>query len=56
MKYNRRAWSYKIKIWFYRLTFQDIKVSLKKIFSVVIEFVIALLGFLFIFLFHGFFH
>lgn len=56
MKYNRRAWSYKIKMWFYRLTFRDIKVSLKKIFSVVIEFVIALLGFLFIFSFHGFFH
>ena len=53
---KRNSFLYKIKMLFYRLTFRDIKVSLKKIFAVAIEFVIALLGFLFIFSFHGFFH
>ena len=47
---KRNSFSYKIKMWFYRLTFRDV-VSMSKIaiFSV-INFVMLILGFLVLFL------
>lgn len=56
MKRTRKSWSYKIKMWFYRLTFEDIKKTANIICSFVFEFVIALLGFILLFLIPALFH
>ena len=56
MKYNRRAWSYKIKMWFYRLTFKDLKKFLYVIGSNLLEIIMIILGFVLLFIFPAFFH
>lgn len=56
MKRTRNSIQYKINMWFYRLTFQDIKNIYKKIGNLVFEFIIALIGFLMIFIFPALFH
>ena len=56
MKRTRNCMSYKIKMWYYRLTFGDIKNILKKVSSFVFEFIIAFLGFILFFVFPALFH
>ena len=56
MKRTRNSLSYKIKMWYYRLTFGDIKHALKVGCSFVFEFIIALLGFILFFIFPALFH
>ena len=56
MKYNRRAWSYKIKMWFYRLTFKDLQKFLYAIGSNLLEIIMIALGFILLFIFPAFFH
>ena len=56
MKRSRNCLSYKIKMWYYRLTFRDIKHMIKIICSFAFEFVIALLGFILFFIFPALFH
>lgn len=56
MKRTRNSLSYKIKMWYYRLTFGDIKRALKTCYSFAFEFIIALLGFILLFLIPALFH
>lgn len=56
MKRTRKSWSYKIKMWFYRLTFEDVKKTTNIICSFAFEFVITLLGFILLFLIPALFH
>lgn len=56
MKRTRNSLSYKIKMWYYRLTFGDIKRALKTGYSFAFEFIIALLGFILFFIFPALFH
>lgn len=45
----RNSLKYKIEMWFYRLTFRDVKQGIKIIFNFMFEIIIAILGFIFIF-------
>lgn len=56
MKRTRNSIWYKIDMWFYRLTFRDVKNACKKVGNIVFEFIIALIGFLMIFIFPALFH
>ena len=56
MKRTRKSWSYKIKMWFYRLTFEDIKHAVKIVLGIAFEFIIVFLGFVLIFIFPALFH
>ena len=56
MKRTRNSLSYKVKMWFYRLTCRDIKYIVKIIFSFMLEFIIIFLGFISIFILPAFFH
>lgn len=56
MKRTRKSWSYKIKMYYYRLTFRDIKLFGRKIFSFMFDFIIAVLGFVLIFVLPALFH
>ena len=56
MKRTRKSLSYKINMWFYRLTFQDIKQVVTNIALTVLEILMTLLGFLIIFLLPALFH
>lgn len=56
MKHTRNSIQYKITMWFYRLTFRDIKNSCKKVSNIIFEILIALIGFFMIFIFPAFFH
>lgn len=53
---SRNRFSYKVKMFFYRLTFRDIEDMLSNICFIVFEIVTAILGFLFIFIFPALFH
>lgn len=52
----RNSLKYKIKMWFYRLTFRDIAHVMKEIFNFTFEIVIAILGFIFIFIIPALLH
>lgn len=56
MKRTRKSISYKINMWVYRLTFQDMKKAIKIVLSYLFEIIIALLGFVIIFIFPAIFH
>lgn len=56
MKRTRKSLSYKINMWFYRLTFQDIKKVINNITLTILEMLMILLGFLIIFLLPALFH
>lgn len=56
MKRSRNCLSYKIRMWYYRLTFKEIKKVLKMVFSFVLKFVITLIGFALLFIFPALFH
>lgn len=47
---RRQSINYKIKFWFYRLTFRDIKDFINKIFSFSFEFITGALMFLVLFI------
>jgi len=53
---RRKSLIYKIKFWFYRLTFRDIENGCRNIFSWIFEFVMCVLIFAMIFLVPAFFH
>ena len=53
---KRHSLKYKIKMWFYCATREDYKMMLNKISNFVIEFLIGLIGFLFLFIFPALFH
>lgn len=52
---KRNSFSYKIKMWFYRLTFRDVILTSKIILISVINFIMVVLGFLIIFFGPSFF-
>jgi len=56
MKRTRNSIWYKINMWFYRLTFQDVKNVCKKAGNIIFEFIIGLIGFLMIFILPALFH
>ena len=56
MKRTRDCLSYKIKMWYYRLTFEDVKCMLKMIISFIFKFIIAFLGFILLFILPAIFH
>ena len=56
MKRTRKSLSYKINIWLYRLTFQDIKKVIINIILTMLEILMTLLGFLIIFFLPALFH
>ena len=56
MKRTRNSLSYKIKMWYYRLTFRDIKHAVKIVLGFVFEFIMVFLGFVLIFLIPALFH
>lgn len=56
MKRNRKSFDYRIKMWFYRLTFKDITKALFIILSNVGLFITGLVLFLSIFILPAFFH
>lgn len=56
MKRTRKSISYKVNMWIYRLTFQDIKKAMKTVISYLFEIIIAFLGFAIIFIFPALFH
>lgn len=47
---RRQSINYKIKFWFYRLTFRDIKDFINKIFSFSFEFITGAIMFLILFI------
>lgn len=53
---RRKSLNYKIKFWFYRLTFRDISTGIKTVLSWMIEFVMCAIVFGLIFLVPAFFH
>lgn len=53
---SRNRFSYKVKMFFYRLTFRDIENMLSNVCFIAFEIVTAILGFLFIFIFPALFH
>lgn len=56
MKYTRYSLRYKIKKWFYSLTVQDIKKSVKKIGLICVEFIIVFIGFVLFVIILALFH
>ena len=52
----RNRMSYKIKMWFYMLTFEDVIRGTKCVFRFIGDFLILLLGFIILFYFPAFFH
>ena len=52
----RKTWQYKIKMWLYRITFRDIKNGSKIFFDFVIEIIMAILGFILLFIIPAFLH
>lgn len=56
MKRTRKSLSYKINMWFYRLTFQDVKKVVNNIALTILEMLMILLGFFIIFLLPALFH
>lgn len=56
MKRGRNSLSYKIKMWYYRLTFQDVKKAFNVFKEFMFGFIIAILGFILLFIFPAFFH
>lgn len=56
MKRTRNCLSYKIKMWYYRLTFRNVKNYLKMCGLFIFEFIMAFLGFILIFIFPAIFH
>ena len=56
MKRNRKALDYRIKMWFYRLTINDISKTAWVIFSTIGLFITGLILFLSIFLLPAFLH
>lgn len=52
---KRNSFSYKIKMWFYRLTFRDVASMGKTAIISVINFIMLILGFLILFLGPSFF-
>lgn len=56
MKRTRKSLSYKINMWFYRLTFQDVKKVINNITLTILETLMILLGFFIIFLLPALFH
>ena len=52
---RRNSFSYKIKMWFYRLTFRDVIFTSKIIIISVINFIMVVLGFLILFFGPSFF-
>ena len=56
MKRTRNSIWYKIDMWFYRLTFRDVKNACKKVGNIAFEFIIALIGLLMICIFPALFH
>lgn len=55
-KEKRNSLSYKIKMFFYRLTFQDVKNSVHSILKIIFEIITTILGFLALFFIPAFFH
>lgn len=52
----RKTLQYKIKMWFLRLTFRDVRYGIKISFLTVFEFVTAIVGFVALFIFPALFH
>lgn len=52
----RKTLRYKIKMWFYHLTFNDIKKGIKNIVFFIIDMFVVILGFLMLFVLPAFFH
>ena len=52
----RNSLKYKIKMWFYRLTFRDVKKGIKIFYETVFEIIILILSFLLLFIIPAFFH
>jgi len=46
----RNSLRYKIKMWFFRLTFQDIQKGIKISWGFIIEILTAIIGFIFLFI------
>ena len=52
----RKTLQYKIKMWFYRLTFRDIEKWVKMGLVFLFEIIISIFGFLMLFILPAFFH
>jgi len=56
MKRSRNSFSYKINMWFYRLTFNDIKKIMSLISNYIFDSITLIIALLFLILFPAFFH
>jgi len=56
MKRSRNSFSYKIKMWFYRLTFNDIKKVILLISGYIFDSITLIIALLFLILLPAFFH
>lgn len=52
----RNSIQYKIQMWFYRLTFRDVKHAAKNTQIIIGEIIIAILGIIMLFIFPALFH
>ena len=52
----RKTFRYKIKMWFYRLTFRDIKAYAQIVLDFTFEIIIGILGFVLVFIIPAIFH
>lgn len=52
----RNTLQYKIKMWFYHLTFRDVEKCSKFIFMILSEIIMTIIGFLILFVLPAFFH
>ena len=56
MKRSRNSLSYKVKMWFYRLTFDDIKKTILLISNCIFDSITLIIALLFLILLPAFFH
>ena len=56
MKRTRNSLSYKVNMWIYKLTYQDIKKTTKNIVAILLEIIMGVIGFILIFIFPALFH
>lgn len=56
MKRTRNCLSYKINMWLYRLTFNDIEKIIKNITIILLEALMFVIGFFLLFIFPALFH
>lgn len=53
---ERNKISYKIKMWFYKLTWNDIKIGIKNVLPILNDFILVLIGLIILFFFPALFH